>query len=151
MDPEIRQIGPGVCPICGAFRPVMVTAEAQPELADMTRRFWFGLTLALPVFVLEMGSHITGTHLLPPQTSNWVQLMLATPVVLWAGWTRRHCTNTCAQASCRHSSHAGKSCKCRGSVAASVPTQRLSPQASAARNAQASWWVGKLRGLCCLV
>jgi len=89
MHPEIRQIGPGSCPICGmALEPMMVTADGGPnhELIDMTRRFWFGLALALPVFLLEMGSHLTGLHLLAPQLSNWVQLALATPVVLWAGW-----------------------------------------------------------------
>jgi Cu+-exporting ATPase len=89
MHPEIVQRGPGPCPICGmALEPMLVTADSGPnhELIDMTRRFWFGLALALPVFLLEMGSHLTGTHLLPPNTSNWVQLALATPVVLWAGW-----------------------------------------------------------------
>ncbi|MCL4765129.1 MAG: heavy metal translocating P-type ATPase [Hyphomicrobiaceae bacterium] len=90
MHPEIRQVGPGSCPICGmALEPELVTAETapNPELADMTRRFWVGLALALPVFVLEMGGHLTGlTHWLGQQTSNWLQLLLATPVVLWAGW-----------------------------------------------------------------
>ena len=89
MHPEIRQVGPGSCPICGmALEPELVTAEAapNPELADMTRRFWIGLALALPVFLLEMGGHLAGVHLFSPQVSNWVQLALATPVVLWAGW-----------------------------------------------------------------
>jgi P-type Cu+ transporter len=89
MHPDIRQKGPGTCPICGmALEPVMTTAEIAPnhELTSMTRRFWFGLALAVPVFALEMGSHITGLHVLQPYTSNWVQLALATPVVLWAGW-----------------------------------------------------------------
>ncbi len=89
MHPEIRQIGPGACPICGmALEPMMVTADSGPnhELIDMTRRFWVGLVLAVPVFALEMGGHLTGTHLLAPQLSNWIQLALATPVVLWAGW-----------------------------------------------------------------
>jgi cation transport ATPase len=90
MHPQIRQPGPGNCPICGmTLEPELVTADAAPnaELADMKRRFWWGLTLALPVFLLEMGGHITGlTHWLGQQTSNWVQLVLATPVVLWAGW-----------------------------------------------------------------
>jgi Cu+-exporting ATPase len=89
MHPEIRQIGPGSCPICGmALEPELVTAEAgpNPELADMTRRFWIGLALALPVFLIEMGGHLAGIHLFSPQISNWVQLALATPVVLWAGW-----------------------------------------------------------------
>ena len=90
MHPEIRQVGPGSCPICGmALEPLLATADSGPnhELADMTRRFWFGLVLALPVFILEMGGHLTGLHMmLDQQTSNWVQFALATPVVLWAGW-----------------------------------------------------------------
>lgn len=90
MHPEIRQPGPGSCPICGmALEPELVSIEDQPnpELADMTRRFKFGIALALPVFLLEMGGHLTGLHQwLGQQTSNWIQLVLATPVVLWAGW-----------------------------------------------------------------
>jgi heavy metal translocating P-type ATPase len=90
MHPEIRQVGPGACPICGmALEPDVVTADAAPnaELADMVRRFWIGLALALPVFMLEMGGHLFDLHgWIAPQTSNWVQLVLATPVVLWAGW-----------------------------------------------------------------
>jgi Cu+-exporting ATPase len=88
MHPEIRQVGPGACPICGmALEPELVSAEAAPnhELTDMTRRFWIGLVLAVPVFVLEMGGHLTGLHL-APGFSNGIQLALATPVVLWAGW-----------------------------------------------------------------
>ncbi|MCL4765461.1 MAG: heavy metal translocating P-type ATPase [Hyphomicrobiaceae bacterium] len=90
MHPEIRQVGPGSCPICGmALEPELVSAETgpNPELADMTRRFWIGLALTIPVFALEMGGHLTGlSHLVSPQTSNWLQLILATPAVLWAGW-----------------------------------------------------------------
>ena len=90
MHPEIRQEGPGSCPICGmALEPEVVTADTapNPELADMTRRFWIGLALALPVFLLEMGGHLTGLHQwIGQKASNWVQLFLATPVVLWAGW-----------------------------------------------------------------
>ena len=90
MHPQIQQVGPGTCPICGmALEPMTVTADSGPnhELADMTRRFWIGLALAIPVFVLEMGGHVTGlTTLLGQQLSNWMQLVLATPVVLWAGW-----------------------------------------------------------------
>ncbi len=90
MHPQIRQMGPGTCPICGmALEPVMATDETgeSPELRDMTRRFWIGLLLALPVFALEMGGHLFDVgHLVDPQTSNWIQLVLATPVVLWAGW-----------------------------------------------------------------
>lgn len=89
MHPEVRQVGPGSCPICGmALEPEMATADAgpNPELIDMTRRMWIGLALTLPVFVLEMGGHLAGIHLLEPALSNWVQLAFATPVVLWAGW-----------------------------------------------------------------
>jgi len=90
MHPEIRQVGPGTCPICGmTLEPEVVSADSQPnpELADMTRRFWIGLVLSLPVLALEMGGHMTGLHQwLGQQQSNWVQLLLATPVVLWAGW-----------------------------------------------------------------
>ena len=90
MHPQIQQIGPGSCPICGmALEPQTVTADGGPnhELIDMTRRFWIGLALTLPVFILEMGGHVTGlTMLLGQQLSNWIQLVLATPVVLWAGW-----------------------------------------------------------------
>ena len=90
MHPQIQQIGPGTCPICGmALELQTVTANSGPnhELIDMTRRFWIGLALTLPVFILEMGGHVTGlTMLLGQQLSNWIQLALATPVVLWAGW-----------------------------------------------------------------
>jgi Cu+-exporting ATPase len=90
MHPEVRQEGPGSCPICGmALEPETITLDdaPNPELADMTRRFWFGLALAIPVFFLEMGAHLFNFHaLMAGQTSNWVQLVLATPVVLWAGW-----------------------------------------------------------------
>jgi Cu+-exporting ATPase len=89
MHPEIRQVGPGACPICGmALEPDVVTADAQPnpELADMSRRLWIGLALTAPIFILEMGGHLFGLHhLIGAATSNWVQLILATPVVLWAG------------------------------------------------------------------
>jgi P-type Cu+ transporter len=90
MHPQIRQVGPGSCPICGmALEPVLATAETGPshELVDMTRRFWIGLALSLPVVALEMGGHLTGlSHYISQQTSNWIQMLLATPVVLWAGW-----------------------------------------------------------------
>jgi len=90
MHPEIRQIGPGNCPICGmALEPEVATLDAapNPELADMTRRFWIGLVLALPAVVLEMGGHLVGGHGWVDQTlSNWIQLVSATPVVIWAGW-----------------------------------------------------------------
>ena len=89
MHPEIRQAGPGSCPICGmALEPELPSAseEPNPELADMSRRFWLSLALAVPVFVLEMGSHFTGlAHWLGHSALNWIQLALATPVVLWGG------------------------------------------------------------------
>jgi Cu+-exporting ATPase len=90
MHPQIRQTGPGSCPICGmALEPEMASADSgpNPELADMTRRFWIALALSLPVVILEMGGHLFNLHMLiGRQTSNWVQLVFATPVVLWAGY-----------------------------------------------------------------
>lgn len=89
MHPQVRQIGPGNCPICGmALEPEVATAETgpSPELLDMRRRFWIGLVLTVPVLALEMGGHLTNLHmLLGAQTSNWLQFVFATPVVLWAG------------------------------------------------------------------
>ena len=90
MHPEVRQLGPGDCPLCGmALEAEDVTAATGPsaELVDMTRRFWIGAALTLPVFLLEMGGHLFGhAHLPAPWISNWAQLTLATPVVGWAGW-----------------------------------------------------------------
>jgi P-type Cu+ transporter len=90
MHPEVRQVGPGSCPICGmALEPLLATADAGPnvELIDMTRRFWIGLALSVPVLFLEMGRHLLGLdHTIPGQTSNWLQLLFATPVVLYCGW-----------------------------------------------------------------
>jgi Cu+-exporting ATPase len=90
MHPQIRQVGPGSCPICGmALEPEIASLDAppNPELADMTRRFWLGLVLSLPAVVLEMGGHLIGGHGWVDQTlSNWIQFAFATPVVLWAGW-----------------------------------------------------------------
>ncbi|MDO9313726.1 MAG: copper-translocating P-type ATPase [Burkholderiaceae bacterium] len=104
MHPQVRQMGPGSCPICGmALEPVLATADAggSPELRDMTRRMWIGTALAVPVFGLEMGGHLIDLHaLIAQQTSNWVQLLLGTPVVLWAGWP----FFTRAMASVRHRS-----------------------------------------------
>ncbi|WP_037461344.1 heavy metal-binding domain-containing protein, partial [Sinorhizobium fredii] len=89
MHPQVRQIGPGNCPICGmALEPEVVTAETgpSPELIDMRRRFWIGLVLTVPVLALEMGGHLVDLHMLiDAQTSNWLQLVFATPVVLWGG------------------------------------------------------------------
>src|SRR6476469_1320371 len=90
MHPQIRQVGPGACPICGmALEPELVaaTSEPNPELVDMRRRFWLGLALALPVVVVEMGGHLANLHMIvDPTWSNWLQFVFATPVVLWAGW-----------------------------------------------------------------
>ena len=91
MHPEVRQIGPGNCPICGmALEPLASSAEpeANPELADMSRRFWIGLALTVPVVALEMGGHVPGIdlrHLIGPGLVNWLQFVLASPVVIWAG------------------------------------------------------------------
>jgi P-type Cu+ transporter len=92
MHPEIRQGQAGVCPICGmALEPVRMRDDDGPgaELIDMTRRFWVGLGLAIPVVILEMGGHVPGLnlhHYVPPILSLWLQFLLATPIVLWAGW-----------------------------------------------------------------
>src|SRR3954469_16333882 len=90
MHPQVRQMGPGNCPICGmALEPVIATGETgeSPELRDMTRRLWIGLALTVPVFFLEMGGHLFDIgHLVGAQASNWIQMLFGTPVVLWAGW-----------------------------------------------------------------
>ena len=90
MHPQIRQPGPGACPICGmALEPELAGATSghSPELIDMSRRFWISLVLSLPVFALEMGGDLTNLHMVLGQTwSNWVEFLLATPVVLWGGW-----------------------------------------------------------------
>ncbi|MEQ8949324.1 heavy metal-binding domain-containing protein, partial [Parvibaculum sp.] len=89
MHPEIVQDGPGSCPICGmALEPMSVSREKpeNEELKDMSRRFWVGLVLALPLFMMEMGGHLVGFHLpVDARTGGFIQLGLATPVVLWAG------------------------------------------------------------------
>ncbi|MBO9709033.1 MAG: heavy metal translocating P-type ATPase [Caulobacter sp.] len=90
MHPEIRQEGPGTCPICGmALEPETPSLDdgPNPELTDMSRRFWIGLALTLPVFVMDMGAHLFGLTLpWSARTTAWIQFVLATPVVLWAGW-----------------------------------------------------------------
>src|SRR5688572_19704832 len=92
MHPEVIRDGPGSCPICGmALEPLTISLEdeANPELVDMTRRFWSAVVLTIPVFVLGMSDLIPGQplqQLIPMSTLAWVQLVLATPVVLWAGW-----------------------------------------------------------------
>jgi P-type Cu+ transporter len=86
MHPEIKQVGPGACPICGmALEPEQISLDDRPdpELIDMSRRFWIALALTLPVFVIEMGGHLGLVHM--PPWSNWISFALATPVVLWAG------------------------------------------------------------------
>ncbi|HZC18016.1 MAG TPA: copper-translocating P-type ATPase, partial [Caulobacteraceae bacterium] len=90
MHPDVRQVGPGSCPLCGmALEPETITAGSgpNPELADMARRFWIALVLTAPVLALAMGGHMLG-HDLPisPAISGWIQFALATPAVLWAGW-----------------------------------------------------------------
>ncbi|WP_419317617.1 copper-transporting P-type ATPase [Caulobacter sp. ErkDOM-E] len=90
MHPRVRTVGPGVCPICGmALEPEAPQLDdgPNPELTDMTRRFWIALVLTLPVFVLDMGAHLFG--LMPPwgdRANAFIQLALASPVVLWTGW-----------------------------------------------------------------
>src|SRR5262245_17093200 len=90
MHPEVRQPGPGSCPICGmALEPLLGAPDAgpDPELVDMTRRFRIGWLFTLPLLLLDMGSHLGGfLPGLPRQGMNWIELLLATPVVLWAGW-----------------------------------------------------------------
>jgi P-type Cu+ transporter len=90
MHPQIRQQGPGNCPICGmALEPLEPAIDEGPsaETMDMTRRFWVGLALAIPVFLLEMGGHFFDLHRhISTQTSNLAQFILASPVVFWAGW-----------------------------------------------------------------
>src|SRR6059036_3477936 len=92
MHAEVRQRGPGNCPICGmALEPRTVSGVEgpDPELTDMTRRFWIGLVLTLPLLAFVMGDMLPGQplrHMIPGRLSAWLQLVLATPVVLWAGW-----------------------------------------------------------------
>ena len=90
MDPEVRQIGPGACPICGmALEPEMASADAgpNPELVDMKQRFVAALALTTPVFALAMGAHMFDLHRwIAPSIENLIEFALATPVVFWAGW-----------------------------------------------------------------
>ena len=91
MHPEIRRDAPGSCPICGmALEPLTATSEEgpSPELEDISRRFWAGASLSIPVVALEMSAHVTGFDMhryVPPATALWLQALLATPVVVWAG------------------------------------------------------------------
>lgn len=91
MHPEVQQDHPGDCPTCGmALEPMEATgAEDDTELRDMSRRFWIGLVLTLPIFIIAMGQHLPGNpigKLIPAGISQWIEFLLATPVVLWAGW-----------------------------------------------------------------
>jgi len=89
MHPQIRRDGPGNCPICGmALEPLEPTLEEgpNPELIDMSRRFWVGTALTVPLVLLTLGAELIGLHPLPMAQSMWLQLALATPVVLWGGW-----------------------------------------------------------------
>ncbi|WP_374200752.1 heavy metal translocating P-type ATPase [Inquilinus sp. Marseille-Q2685] len=89
MHPEIRQAGPGSCPICGmALEPLAPSVEEgpNPELRDMTLRFWVSVALTLPIVVLATGEELFGWAPLPAPASTLAQLALATPVVLWGGW-----------------------------------------------------------------
>ncbi len=92
MHPQVLSDAPGACPICGmALEPRTITAEetANPELDDMTRRFWIAAALSLPIVVLAMGDMVLGPGLgqrLDPRIANWIGLLAGTPVVIWAGW-----------------------------------------------------------------
>jgi Cu+-exporting ATPase len=89
MHPEIRRDGPGQCPICGmALEPLEPSLEEgpNPELIDMNQRFWLSALVSVPLLVLSMGADMLGWHVMPMATLLWVQLALATPVVLWGGW-----------------------------------------------------------------
>ena len=93
MHPEIVQAEPGTCPICGmALEPRSVTTEEHeenPELRDMTRRFWLAAAFTIPLFIVSMGDLLPGepiSQLLSPRARTWVELALATPVCLWSAW-----------------------------------------------------------------
>ncbi|MEC7931422.1 MAG: heavy metal-binding domain-containing protein, partial [Pseudomonadota bacterium] len=92
MHPEIRQPGPGSCPICGmALEPETISLDEgpDPELVDMRRRFWVSALLTLPLFIYAMGDMVPGIcfdRLIAPESAQWAQLLLASPVVLWGAW-----------------------------------------------------------------
>src|SRR5713101_5064229 len=92
MHPQIVRSEPGACPICGmALEPRTISAEEEenPELRNMTRRFWVSTVLTLPLLASVMGDMLPGQplrHLVSPRVAAWAQLVLATPVVLWGGW-----------------------------------------------------------------
>ena len=93
MHPEIVQEGPGSCPLCGmALEPMGIPSADEglnPELIDMSRRFWVSLVLSLPLLVMEMGQHLFALpidRVVSPAVNPWLQLVFATPVLLWGGW-----------------------------------------------------------------
>jgi Cu+-exporting ATPase len=89
MHPEVKQDHPGSCPKCGmALEPMMAVEEEgpNPELVDMSRRFWIGCVLTVPVFILAMGGMVPSWHAFLNKVPGWVQLVLVTPVVFWCGW-----------------------------------------------------------------
>lgn len=92
MHPEVIRDEPGSCPKCGmALEPTGVVVEENPELVDMTRRFWVGAALTVPILLLAMGEYLPGLgpaleRSVPKGLSHWLEFLLATPVVLWAGW-----------------------------------------------------------------
>lgn len=93
MHTDVIKDGTGSCPICGmALESMAISAEyaPNPELIDMSRRFWIGVILTIPLLFLTMGMHVVGIanviHLIPPKISAWLQFILATPVTLWCGW-----------------------------------------------------------------
>jgi Cu+-exporting ATPase len=89
MHPQIRQEGPGTCPICGmALEPEEPSLDdtPNPELVDFTRRLWVAGALTIPLLVVSMFAEMLGLHVVSPAASPWVQLALTAPIVLWAGW-----------------------------------------------------------------
>ncbi len=89
MHPEIRQVGPGNCSICGmALEPEDPTIDhgPNPELIDFTRRMWVAAALTIPLLAISMIAELIGVQFVPPAASPWVQLALTAPIVLWAGW-----------------------------------------------------------------
>lgn len=92
MHPQVRQKQPGNCPICGmALEPETVSLDEgpDPELIDMTRRFWVAAILSFPLALVVMGAHLIpglSHEFLDSQLAKWIQMLMATPVVLWAGW-----------------------------------------------------------------
>lgn len=88
MHPEIRQAGPGSCPICGMAlvpeAPSLIDAP-NPELIDFTRRLWVATVLSIPLLLLSMGADMFGLHIVSATASPWIQLVLSAPIVLWAG------------------------------------------------------------------